>query len=243
MSALELGDTRRAVGLAARLINSKDEPAAEYVLGRALYRERMLSAVQGGPAEIGADEAHVGLPLLVGAADRLDSGRQAGGPARVRTPGERPRVWRAGWRRFWKRSRSGDDSGPTRRSFLWHRGGSRGFRARAAASAGEPIIDSHVHLFLPEFAYHPNASYRPPAHPLGDYLAFLKQSPIGHAVVVHPEPYQDDHRILDYVFRHEPSPRFFKATCLFDPIDPKTPERMEALSRQYPGPDRGHSHS
>lgn len=44
MSALELGDTRRAVGLAARLINNKDEPAAEYVLGRALYRERMVSA-------------------------------------------------------------------------------------------------------------------------------------------------------------------------------------------------------
>ncbi len=46
MSALELGDTRRAVGLAARLINSKDEPAAEYVMGRALYRERMLSAAK-----------------------------------------------------------------------------------------------------------------------------------------------------------------------------------------------------
>jgi hypothetical protein len=42
MSALELGDTRKAVGLAARLINMKDEPAAEYVLGRALYRQNML---------------------------------------------------------------------------------------------------------------------------------------------------------------------------------------------------------
>jgi hypothetical protein len=46
MSALELGDTRRAVGLAARLVNDKDEPAAEYVLGRALYRERMFSAAK-----------------------------------------------------------------------------------------------------------------------------------------------------------------------------------------------------
>jgi len=44
MSALELGDSRRAVGLAARLVNNKDEPAAEYVLGRALYREHMLSS-------------------------------------------------------------------------------------------------------------------------------------------------------------------------------------------------------
>jgi hypothetical protein len=43
MSALELGDTRRAVSLAARLINAQDEPAAEYVLGRALYRQNMLA--------------------------------------------------------------------------------------------------------------------------------------------------------------------------------------------------------
>jgi predicted TIM-barrel fold metal-dependent hydrolase len=106
---------------------------------------------------------------------------------------------------------------------------------RAATSSQEPIIDSHVHLFLPEFAYHPQASYRPEAHPLGDYLAFLKQAPIRSAVVVHPEPYQDDHRILDFVFAKEPSPKFFKATCLFDPIDPKTPERMDALSRKHPG--------
>jgi hypothetical protein len=46
MSALELGDTRRAVGLAARLINNQDEPAAEYVLGRALYREKLVSAAK-----------------------------------------------------------------------------------------------------------------------------------------------------------------------------------------------------
>jgi hypothetical protein len=46
MSALELGETRRAVGLAARLINDNDEPAAEYVRGRALYRERMIGAAQ-----------------------------------------------------------------------------------------------------------------------------------------------------------------------------------------------------
>ncbi len=44
MSALELGDNRRAVGLSARLVNDKDEPAAEYVLGRALLQEKMISA-------------------------------------------------------------------------------------------------------------------------------------------------------------------------------------------------------
>lgn len=119
----------------------------------------------------------------------------------------------------------------TRRTFLT---GAVSATFARAGSIAEPIIDSHVHLFLPEFAYHPKATYRPPAHPLADYLAFLKQAPIRHAVVVHPEPYQDDHRILEYIFRNEPSPLFFKSTCLFDPIDPQTPERMEALSRRYP---------
>jgi predicted TIM-barrel fold metal-dependent hydrolase len=108
-------------------------------------------------------------------------------------------------------------------------------RSGWADSSSEPIIDSHVHLFLPEFAYHANASYRPPSHPLSDYLAFLRQAPVAHVLVVHPEPYQDDHRILAYVFEKEPSPEFFKSTCLFDPIDPKTPERMAALSRRHPG--------
>jgi predicted TIM-barrel fold metal-dependent hydrolase len=119
----------------------------------------------------------------------------------------------------------------TRRGFLL--GAAAGWSLRAA-NAADPIIDSHVHLFLPEFAYHPNASYRPPSHPLAEYLAFLKQSPVEHVVAVHPEPYQDDHRILEYIFRHEPSKMFFKSTCLFDPIDPKTPARMTALSQQYP---------
>lgn len=120
----------------------------------------------------------------------------------------------------------------TRRGLLL---GAAASLVRGAGSAEEPIIDSHVHLFLPEFAYHANASYRPAAHPLGEYLEFLKVSPVRSAVIVHPEPYQDDHRILDYVFAHEPSPMFFKATCLFDPTDSKTPERMEALSRRHAG--------
>ena len=124
----------------------------------------------------------------------------------------------------------------SRRSLLIQAAGGCGMLNRAwCADEQEHLIDSHVHLFLPEFAYHARASYRPPAHPLADYLAFLKQAPIDHVVVVHPEPYQDDHRILGYIFGHEPSPLFFKSTCLFDPIDPKTPERMSALSRQYPG--------
>ena len=38
---------------------------------------------------------------------------------------------------------------------------------------------------------------------------------------------------------HEPSPGFFKGTCLFDPIDPETPKRMQALVREKSGTDCG----
>jgi len=53
-------------------------------------------------------------------------------------------------------------------------------------------------------------------------------------VIVHPEPYQDDHRYLEYCFAHEPSPAYFKGTCLFDPIAPRTPERIESLVTRHP---------
>ena len=100
------------------------------------------------------------------------------------------------------------------------------------------LIDTHIHLFAEDqerFPYHANATYRPPAADLEDYKVFVRESKIDHAVIVHPEPYQDDHRYLEYCFAHEPSPGFFKGTCLFDPIAEETPARMEELVRENPG--------
>jgi cytochrome c-type biogenesis protein CcmH/NrfG len=51
MSAVELGDNRRAIGLTGRLISRKDEAAAEYVLGRALFREKMVSEAKDALAK------------------------------------------------------------------------------------------------------------------------------------------------------------------------------------------------
>ena len=93
------------------------------------------------------------------------------------------------------------------------------------------LIDSHMHLFAGDpvsFPYN-SGSYKPNPLPVEDYVKFVPQAHIDHTVIVHPEPYQDDHRYLEYCFAHEPSRRFFKGTCLFDPIDPKTPKRMEVL--------------
>src|ERR1051325_1673170 len=97
------------------------------------------------------------------------------------------------------------------------------------------LIDTHVHLFDPErFPYAPNATYKPPAQPLESYLKFVAQARLDHTIIVHPEPYQDDHRYLEYCFQHEPSPGYFKGTCLFDAIAPDTPARMEALTKKHP---------
>ncbi|MBI3680312.1 MAG: amidohydrolase family protein [Acidobacteria bacterium] len=110
--------------------------------------------------------------------------------------------------------------------------------ALLAFFAGRPqgvLIDTHIHLFEPQrFPYHPNATYKPPAEPLESYSAFVKSARIDHTVIIHPEPYQDDHRYLEYCFANEPSPGFFKGTCLYDPIDPRTPRRMEELVRKHP---------
>jgi len=113
------------------------------------------------------------------------------------------------------------------------------FAALPGSGATRPpglLIDTHIHLFDPQrFPYHANATYRPAAQPLENYLEFARQAKIDHVVIVHPEPYQDDHRYLEYCFAHEPSRLFFKGTCLFDPVAPDTPARLEALVKKLPG--------
>ena len=108
--------------------------------------------------------------------------------------------------------------------------------AGLAHAANNLLIDTHIHLFDPaKFPYHPLAPYKPPAQPLEPYAEFVRQAGIAHTILVHPEPYQDDHRYLEYCFAHEPSPGFFKGTCLFDPVDPQTPARMATLAHRNPG--------
>jgi predicted TIM-barrel fold metal-dependent hydrolase len=114
----------------------------------------------------------------------------------------------------------------------------RQWLAGALAAVARPqgvLVDTHVHLFDPDQApYHPKATYRPPAAPVEAYVRFALEAKIDHTIIVHPEPYQDDHRYLEYCFDHEPSRMFFKGTCLFDPIDPATPARMQALVKRLP---------
>jgi predicted TIM-barrel fold metal-dependent hydrolase len=108
-------------------------------------------------------------------------------------------------------------------------------RTLAAAAPESPIIETHVHLFDPErFPYAPAAPYKPAAYTLEDHLKLAQAAGLAHSIIVHPEPYQDDHRYLEYCFAHEPRPGYFKGTCLFDPIREDTPQRLRTLVERWP---------
>jgi predicted TIM-barrel fold metal-dependent hydrolase len=108
----------------------------------------------------------------------------------------------------------------------------------AAAASKTPVIDTHIHLFADDrkrFPFHPSGTYQPAPAPLEPYKAFVREAGIDHTVIVHPEPYQDDHSYLEYCFANEPSPNFFKGVCLFDPIRADTGDRMAELIKRNPG--------
>src|SRR4051812_38584411 len=101
-----------------------------------------------------------------------------------------------------------------------------------------PVIDTHLHCFAckddPRFPYHPQGPYQPekPATP-EQLLQCMSEAGVDHAVVVHPEPYQDDHRYLEHCL--EVGRGRLKGTCLFFADRPGSLERMAALVRKHDG--------
>jgi predicted TIM-barrel fold metal-dependent hydrolase len=124
------------------------------------------------------------------------------------------------------------------RNTLTRREALLGFTASASAllaAAAPATIETHVHLFDPErVPYAPDAPYKPAAYTLEDHLKLVEAAGLAHSIIVHPEPYQDDHRYLEYCFAHEPRSGYFKGTCLFDPLREDTPRRMRALAERWP---------
>jgi len=102
------------------------------------------------------------------------------------------------------------------------------------------IVEWNAHMLSSDrtrYPFHPLATYVPPdeglsADPVGDYLRRMATVGIDRAVLVQPEPYGDDHRlVLESVAR---DPQRLKATCLFLPKDPNAVPKMEALVAAEP---------
>lgn len=108
--------------------------------------------------------------------------------------------------------------------------------AGGSLSAAPAIVETHVHLFDPaRVPYAPDAPYRPAPYPLEAHVKLVESAGLATSVIVHPEPYQDDHRYLEYCFAHEPRAGYFKGVCLFDPLREETPQRLRSLMGRWPG--------
>lgn len=108
--------------------------------------------------------------------------------------------------------------------------------ALATNNARSPIIDTHLHCFAGKndarFPYHARGPYQPePATP-ERLLRLMSEAGVDYAIVVHPEPHQDDHRYLDYCL--DVGAGKLKGTCLFFADHPEASERMAELVRRRP---------
>jgi predicted TIM-barrel fold metal-dependent hydrolase len=95
-----------------------------------------------------------------------------------------------------------------RRSFLMAAAAAPVAAAMQNASAGmakdvPPRIDTHLHCFAGKadarFPYHERAPYRPEEAATPEHLLkCMDGARVDFAIVVHPEPYQDNHRYLEH---------------------------------------------
>jgi predicted TIM-barrel fold metal-dependent hydrolase len=102
------------------------------------------------------------------------------------------------------------------------------------------IIEWNAHMFSTDterYPFHPKATYIPSpdrraADPLAEYLARMAEEGIDRAVLVQPEPYGDDHRlVLDCLDRE---PERLWGTSLFYPRDGDAPDKLKDLVRRQP---------
>jgi predicted TIM-barrel fold metal-dependent hydrolase len=106
---------------------------------------------------------------------------------------------------------------------------------RAAAQGKTPVIDCHVHCFdgrdSARFPYHAQAPYQPPgAVSPEQLLAAMTVAGVDQAVVVHPEPYQDDNRYLEHCLAAGKGR--LKGTCLFFADRPAWKTELPALVKR-----------
>jgi predicted TIM-barrel fold metal-dependent hydrolase len=101
-----------------------------------------------------------------------------------------------------------------------------------------PVVDTHLHCFAgtksERFPYHARAPYQPEKPATPQYLLkCMDGAGVDFAVVVHPEPYQDDHRYLEHCLNI--GKQRLKGTCLFFCDRPGSLPKMPALVKRQPG--------
>ena len=101
-------------------------------------------------------------------------------------------------------------------------------------------IEWNAHMFSADterYPFHERAVYRPAGErlepdPLATYIERMTEHGIDRAVLVHPEPYGDDHRlVLDCLERDTDR---FLGTSLLYPKDADAPQRLEELVGRQP---------
>src|SRR5437870_5732748 len=75
--------------------------------------------------------------------------------------------------------------------------------AMSAQPRPAPRVDAHLHCFAGKgdarFPYHERAPYKPDQAATPEHLLrCMREAGVDYAIVVHPEPYQDDHRYLEH---------------------------------------------
>ncbi len=102
------------------------------------------------------------------------------------------------------------------------------------------IVEWNAHMFSSDTAaypFHARAAYTPkPQHlspdPLAEYRTRMDALGIERAVLVHPEPYGDDHRLVLDCLEREPQRLW--GTALFYPDDPDGPQKLAELVARQP---------
>lgn len=108
---------------------------------------------------------------------------------------------------------------------------------RVCGAERVPVVDTHLHCFAGKdsaaFPYHKDAPYKPDDAATPEHLlACMKEAGVDYAVVVHPEPYQDDHRYLEHCLAVGKGK--LKGTCLFFADRDDTPAKIAALAKKVP---------
>lgn len=125
----------------------------------------------------------------------------------------------------------------SRRSFLASAAALPFVTPARGADAKTLVVDTHLHCFAgkddAKFPYHKDAPYQPadPATP-EHLLKCMADAGVEYAIVVHPEPYQDDHRYLEHCLTVGKGK--LKGTCLFFAGRKGNAANLNALVKRFP---------